>query len=122
MHCVQQLLTKAEQLHPNASESDDSEDDASAREKLTEMILTLAEKYSKIELVDLDFEKEADYNRSSLGGEKNALAVELLKNVYESLMEYVITHGADVQEDKAKMLMDLYEKHSDVSALLKVMI
>ena len=124
LHCVQQLLTKAEQLNPNSGEQGDegSEEDESAREKLTEMIMSLAEKYAKLELVDLDFEKEADYSRTTIQGEKNALSVDLLKNVYESLMEYVITHGADVSEDKAKLLLDLYEKHSDVAGLLKVLL
>jgi hypothetical protein len=43
-----------------------------------------------------------------------------MKNTYESMMEYVITHGADKDESRARLLLALFTRHKDISDLLKV--
>ena len=65
-------------------------------------------------------EKNADFSRASLSGQINILKVEAFKNVYEALMEHVIMHGIDVKVDKAKLVVQLFNKHVEVANLLKV--
>ena len=65
-------------------------------------------------------EKNADFSRASLSGQINILKVEAFKNVYEALMEHVIMHAIDVKVDKAKLIVQLFNKHVEVANLLKV--
>ena len=71
-------------------------------------------------MTELGLEKNADFSRASLSGQINILKVEAFKNVYEALMEHVIMHGIDVKVDKAKLVVQLYNKHVEVANLLKV--
>lgn len=46
-----------------------------------------------------------------------------MKNIFEALMEFVILHGGvDVDLDKAKLLINLFERHQEVVGLVKVII
>jgi hypothetical protein len=71
-------------------------------------------------LTDIGFEKDSDYSKTSLTGRVNVLKVEAFKNVYESLMEHVIMHGIDIDVDKAKLLLKLFNNHAAITDLLKV--
>lgn len=52
-------------------------------------------------------------------GERNIFMVELLKTLLESLMNHVMTRGADIDEDKARLLLQLFRRHKELAALLK---
>jgi Fanconi anemia group I protein len=118
VHCVQQILGKSEQLYP----SEDFEDDADlgARNKLTDLLNDWTKKYAQADLLDLDFEKNASFSTSTAEGEKNLIRVENTKNIYESLMEFTMTHGVGTFEESTKLLLNLYKRHHEVSTLPKV--
>ena len=42
------------------------------------------------------------------------------QNVLESLMEYVMLHGAEVDVDKARQFEELFRKHAQITELSKV--
>ncbi len=71
-------------------------------------------------MTELGLEKNADFSRTSLAGQINILKVEAFKNVYEALMEHVIMHGIDVRVEKAKLVVQLFNKHVEIANLLKV--
>ena len=52
-------------------------------------------------------------------GQSNNLKVESLKNCYEALMEYIITHGADKDASKARLILQLMTKHHDLQEAQK---
>jgi hypothetical protein len=114
-------LSKAKQLYDSEADEADA-DDSGSRGKLIDWLEGLAEKYAKVDLTDLNFEKNADYSRLTAAGEENVLRVDILKNVYEALLEYVMSSGADVLESRAQLFVDLYTRLTDVSALLKASI
>ena len=55
--------------------------------------------------------------RTTEEGSVNALKVDLTKTLLESLMEHVITHGGDVNREKAGTLLRLHRIHQYVAAL-----
>lgn len=112
LHCVQLLVGKAQQIY-----GDRDEEDLVSLEKLVDLLEDLSKKYSTVDLTDMNFEKNADYSRTT--GQTNALRVDSMKNVLEALMEYVITHGIDVDDDKARLLLALFTRHTEISELLK---
>ena len=118
MHCVQQILTKMESLYDD--DAADALDDGKAKDRLTDLLNDLVKRYAKADTTDLDFVKDADYSRYTQEGAGNAMKVDTLLNVYEALMEFVITHGADIDEEKAGTLKELFQRHKDVKALVKV--
>jgi hypothetical protein len=46
--------------------------------------------------------------------------VEATKNVLESLMEHTAMHGVDVDADKARLVVRLFEKHAALVEIAKV--
>ncbi len=120
-NCAQQLVTKSEEIYSNDDDDEDTrEEDFSSRDKMSELLEELAKRYSDADFVDLGFEKEADFARGSAEGDRNAYRAELVRSLLESLMDYTIMHGADVDETKARRLVGLYRRHEEVSSLLKV--
>ena len=102
------------------SEEDfENDPDLAVLPKLSEMLEKLAKKFSDIDLNDMNFEKQADYGKSTVQGQVNALRVESMKNCYEALMEYLINHGAGKENSKAGMLLALNIRHEDLRNLVK---
>lgn len=111
------MITKIEVVY---GEDTENLDDNGLKDKMTDFLNDLARKYANSDLTDLNFVKDVDYSRQTLAGETNVNKIELLKNVFESLMEFTITHGGDVQEDKASILLKLFRRHQEISNLIKV--
>ena len=117
LHCLQLLLSRAEQIY--GDDEQDADPDLEAMPKLSNMIENLTEKFANMELNDMGIEKHADYNKSTVQGQVNALRVDSLKNCYEALIEYIITHGADKNTSRAGKILALFIRHQDLSNLLK---
>ena len=117
LHSTQLLVTKAEKMY---HEDDfDSDPDLEVLPKLIKMLESLTQKFSTMDLNDMNFEKNADYGRNSTNGQVNAMRVESMKNCYEALMEYVITHGVEKSDGKARLLLALHIRHEDLRGLVK---
>ena len=114
LHCVQLSVMKGQQLYHEEANSDEAGTEFDSLEKLANLMEKLTRKYIDADLVELDFEKNANYNKGTVGFSK----VENLKNVYEALMEYNITHGVDVSDQKARNVINLFRRHQDVNELL----
>ena len=52
--------------------------------------------------------------RATVEGQVNYFRVESLKNCYEALMEYVVTHGADKNAAKSRLILQLMTRHHDL--------
>ena len=118
LHCVQQIVGKANHLYGDVNTTPE-EVDTSSLVKLTELLNRLQRIYAdKLDTMDLNFEKGADYSKSTTAGRYNTLKVETYKNIYEALMDYTIMHGAGVQDDMAGLLVRLHYRHSEMSELL----
>ena len=117
LHSTQLLVSKAEKMY--SEEDFDSDPDLEALTKLSKMLESLTQKFSTMDLNDMNFAKNADYGRSSTNGQVNAMRVESMKNCYEALMEYVITHGAEKSDGKARLLLALHVRHEDLRNLVK---
>ena len=113
---MQLIVTKAEQMYDN--EDFEKDPDLAALPKLSEMLQKLAKKFSDMDLNDMNFEKHADYGKSTVQGQVNAMRVESMKNCYEALMEYLIHHGAGKENAKAGMLLALNVRHEDLRNLV----
>ena len=111
--CVDALLSGYE---GGGTGDDDVSEEAS---KLTELLETLTEKYANLDAGDLNLDKSASYARSTLVGRTNALRVDSIKNLYESLMGRCINQRSLLTDPKeAETLMRLQKKHRDVNQLL----
>ncbi len=125
-HCAQQLLTKSEELYGGGAEDMDIdgyvEDENATRTRnwLSSLLEEMCRRYSEADLTDLNFDKTADYSKATVVGSKNVWKADLVKNLLEALMDYLVMHGADVDEDKARKFVGLFKRHQEVSALLKV--
>ena len=72
-----------------------------------------------MDLNDMNIEKNADYNKvATVQGQVNALRVESMKNCYEALIEYVITHGANNDTSRAGKILALFVRHKDLTDLI----
>ena len=118
LHCVQLMVGKANHIY--GDETMTPEDvDTSSLIKLTDLLNRLVNIYSDgLDIMDLNFEKGADYSKATVTGRYNILRVETYKNIYEALMDYTIMHGAGVKEDKASLLVRLQGRHSEICELL----
>eukprot|EP00090_Calanus_glacialis_P035170 TRINITY_DN60099_c0_g1_i1.p1 TRINITY_DN60099_c0_g1~~TRINITY_DN60099_c0_g1_i1.p1 ORF type:complete len:724 (-),score=333.21 TRINITY_DN60099_c0_g1_i1:104-2176(-) len=78
----------------------------------------MAVKYSECEVGDLGFEDTDNFDKKTKDGERRSIQVEQLQGVLEALMEYMITHGGDQEEDKARTLLSLQRNHSALEQLV----
>ena len=98
----------------------ETDPDLEALSKCQKLMEDLTSKFSSIELAEMNFAKDAEYDRKTLKGQANALRVDCMKNVYESLMEYLLTSGADKSVSRAQRVLGLYTRHRDLNELIKV--
>lgn len=117
MHCVQLLVSKAEHIY--GPDDPDPDPDIEALGKLANLLEDLASKFSDLDLNDMNIPKDLDCNKSSVEGQVNFLKIETLKNVYEALIEYVITHGADKEISRATLILKLMTRHHDLQEVQK---
>ena len=118
LHCVQLMVGKANHLYGDINTTPEEVDTASLV-KLTELLNRLRRLYAdNLDTMDLNFEKGADYSKSTTTGRYNILRVEAYKNIYEALMDYTIMHGAGVQSEMAGFLVRLQYRHSEMNELL----
>ena len=118
LQCVQLMVGKANHLYGDETSTPEDVDTASLI-KLTDLLNRLTRIYAEnLDTVDLNFEKGADYSKSTANGRYNILRVETYKNVYEALMDYNIMHGAGIKDDKAAILIRLQYRHSEMCELV----
>ena len=118
LHCVQLIVGKANHLYGDVNTTPE-EVDTSSLIKLTELLNRLRKLYAdSLDTLDFNFEKGADYSKSTPTGRYNILRVETYKNIYEALMDYTIMHGAGIQDDMAGLLVRLHFRHSEMNDLL----
>ena len=98
----------------------ETDPDLEALSKCQKLMEDLTSKFSSIELAEMNFAKDAEYDRKTLEGQANALRVDCMKNVYESLMEYLLTSGADKSVSRAQRVLGLFSRHRDLNELIKV--
>ena len=98
----------------------ETDPDLEALSKCQKLMEDLTSKFSSIELAEMNFAKDAEYDRKTLKGQANALRVDCMKNVYESLMEYLLTSGADKSVSRAQRVLGLFSRHRDLNELIKV--
>ena len=119
LHCVQLMVGKANHLYGDENMEQEEIDTASLL-KLTDLLNRLAKIYAdNLDTMDLNFEKGSDYSKATAAGRYNILRVETYKNIYESLMDYTIMHGAGVKDDKAGLLVRLQFRHAEMGELVK---
>lgn len=76
-HCVQQILFRAEVLFRGDSEDEDDADvDRTAERKLSALLEDVSAQLAGADLLDLNFDKEATYNRNTADGIRNVLRAE----------------------------------------------
>ena len=119
VQCVQLIVGKGEQIYSVEEQEDDP--DLDALPKLTKMLETLSETFKDKDLNDMNLEKQGvgEYNRTTVRGQANSFRVDCMKNVYEALMEYVLTHGADKDVSKAQRVLGLYTRWKELNDLVK---
>ena len=85
------------------------------------MLETLSETFKDKDLNDMNLEKQGvgEYNRVTVRGQANSFRVDCMKNVYEALIEYVLTHGADKDVSKAQRVLGLYTRWKELNDLVK---
>ena len=83
------------------------------------MLEDLAAKFSDMDLNDMNIPKDLDCNKATLEGQVNFYRVETLKNCYESLIEYIVTHGADKEPARAQLILALMVRHHDLQEVQK---
>ena len=98
----------------------ETDPDLEALSKCQKLLEDLTSKFSSIELAEMNFAKDAEYDRKTLKGQANALRVDCMKNVYESLMEYLLTSGADKSVSRANRVLGLFTRFKDLNELTKV--
>ena len=118
------MVTKWDLLYgqstPDESSSIEEDSFAIMKEKLEKFLINLTEKYANADLLDLYFEKNAEYSANTEEGARNLAKVMTTKNIYEALMEFMVVHGQSNFNDTAEKLLKLHEKYLAVSVLLKV--
>lgn len=117
LHCAQLLVTKAEQIY--GSDADPDDPDLEVLPKLSNLLEDIAHKFSEIDLNDMNIPKDLDCNKATIAGQVNNLRVETLKNCYEAIIEYVITHGADKEVARAQLILMLMSRHYDLQEVQK---
>ena len=110
---------KGEQIY--SVEEQEEDPDLEALPKLTKMLETLSETFKDKDLNDMNLEKQGvgEYNRVTVRGQANSFRVDCMKNVYEALIEYVLTHGADKDVSKAQRVLGLYTRWKELNDLVK---
>ena len=117
IHCAQTLVGKAEHIY---GEDDlDSDPDLESLPKLSTLLEDLSTKFSDLDLNDMNVEKNLDCNKNSVEGQVNFYRVETLKNCYEALIEFIITHGADKERSRATLILKLMSRHFDLQEVQK---
>ena len=117
LHTTQQLVSKAEHIY--GEDDQDSDPDLEALPKLSTLLENLASKFADMDLNDMNVEKNLDCNKNTVEGQVNFYRVESLKNCYEALIEYVLTHGADKEQSRAGLVIRLLTKHHDLQEVHK---
>ena len=109
LHCIQMLVGKGQQVVGEECETLD---------KLVVLIEEMALQYSESDVGDLGFEETDNFDRKTKDGQRRSIQLEQLQGILEALMEYLITHGADQDENKSKMLLNLQKNHSALGDLM----
>jgi len=109
LHCIQMLVGKGQQVVGEECETLD---------KLVELVEEMALQYSESEVGDLGFDDTDNFDRKTKDGKRRSTQLEQLQGILEALMEYLITHGADQEENKSKMLLNLQRNHSALGDLM----
>lgn len=74
---MQQLIFKADQLY--GDDDDSQEENFGSKERLNGILEKLSNKYAESDIVlDFNIQKNADYSKNSLEGEKNLAKVSLM--------------------------------------------
>ena len=110
LHCVQTVVSKAEQIIDAG--------DSQVLDKLSGFLERLCERYSDCEIGDLGFDLTDNLDRKTPDGKKRALKIDILMTMYEAMMEFVMSHGADKVEGKAVLLLKLHQNHLTLRNLL----
>lgn len=110
LHCLQTVVSKAEQIMDAG--------DSQVLDKLSGFMERLCERYSECEIADLGFDLTDNLDRKTPDGKKRCLKIDILMTMYEAMMEFVMTHGADKVEGKATLLLQLHQNHLTLRNLL----
>jgi len=110
LHTVQAIVTMGQQLMDAGS--------SAVLDNLGAFLDSLTERYSEVEVKELWFQPQDNLDRKTPEGKKRCLEVEIMMSVYEALMDYVVTHGADKHLIKANLLLKLLHNHQALSNLL----
>lgn len=111
-------MTKAEQIYGPANDDND-DPDLEVLPKLSNILEDIALKFSEMDLNDMNVTKDMDCNKATVPGQVNYLRIETLKNCYEAIIEYVITHGADKEVARAHLILALMTRHHDLQEVQK---
>jgi len=109
LHCVQMLVVKGQQVVG---------EDCETLDKLVGLMEEMALQYSESDVGDLGFEDTDNFDRKSKDGQRRCIKVEQLQGILEALMEYLISHGADQEEGKCKMLLNLHRNYAALGEFL----
>jgi len=75
MICCQLLIGKADQFYGEDSEDLMADSDMASKDKLADLLKDQLNKYVDADLTELEFEKNADYNKNTVEGTRNVLKV-----------------------------------------------
>jgi len=110
LHCIQTLVTKGQQMYKNG--------ESQVVDKLASFLDNVVKYYSQAEPADLGFDPSDNFDRKTVDGRKRSLKVDVLITMYEALMEYTITHGANTKEKEADTLLELCHKYISLKNLM----
>ncbi|KAK7066120.1 hypothetical protein SK128_010025 [Halocaridina rubra] len=110
---------KRHEVLNEAEEVDSEENTVSVLNDICSLFDIVVEKLSGCELFDLGIDPQGDYSLSSTAGEKNVASVKVMMNVYDSLIEYTFSQGANVLEAKMKVVLQLFKSQKKLIDLLK---
>ncbi|KAM3870643.1 Fanconi anemia group I protein [Diretmus argenteus] len=120
IHCLLWLQSIRLSAHPNASESDDDEQDEEEgyQSELQTILESITRRMIKSELEDFELDKSAEFSMGSSVGVKNNIYAVLVMGVYEVLIEYNFIK-ANYSKSRFEELVELFNRHHKLSEILK---
>lgn len=108
LSCCQGLVSRGQQLLGEGAEG---------LERLATALEKMALHYAEVEVGDLGFDAGDNWDRKTAEGERRSLRLEVAVTVYEALLEWVVNHGGESEEERATLLLRLQQRHRALGEL-----